>query len=129
MHYSWWDAVRQLPSSHRFVSHEPETPRYAGARQKLRYLIREGVYLGSTGVAAGGDVLEIAVWAPSDQGRGHGYYGCFRLFVEDGVTTGAVLFCFYDGTESSPGLATLQEALAYARDNGFAEEEGNGAQD
>lgn len=129
MHYNWWDAVRQLPSSHRFVSHEPETPRYARARQKLRYLLREGEYLGTTGVAAGDDVLEIAVWAPSDQGRGHGYYGCFRLFIEDGVTTGAVLFCFYDGTESSPGLATLQGAQTYARANGFTEETKNGDQD
>lgn len=77
------------------------------------------------GVAADGDDLEIAVWAPSDHSRGAGYYGCFRLFVEDGVATGATLFCFYDGTESSPGIASIQEARAYARSNGFMKENKN----
>ena len=126
MHFNWWDAVRQLPPTHRFVSHEPETPRYARARQKLRYLIREGVYLGTR---ADGENLELAIWAPPDSGRGPGFYGCFRLFVDEGVTTGATLFCFYDGTESSPGFPSVSEAQAYAQDNGFSKETQDGVQD
>ena len=125
MHDSWWEAVKGLPETHRFVAHEPETPRYARARQKLRYLIRKGEYLGSTGVPEDEGWVEIAVWAPPEQGRDPGYYGCFRLFIEDGVVTGAVLFCFYDGTESSPSLSTLQEAQAFARANGFLKETDN----
>ena len=127
MHFTWWDAVQQLPPSHRFVSHEPETPRYARARQKLRFLIREGVYLGMRLVV--GDNVEIAIWAPPDSGRGPGFYACFRLFVDDRVTTGATLFCFYDGTESSPGFSSASEAQAFAQDNGFSKDIQDGIQD
>ena len=126
MHTTWWEAVKTLPDTHRFVAHEPETPRYARARQKLRYLMRKGEYLGSSSAPPDEGRIEIAVWAPPDQGRGPGYYGCFRLFIEDGVTTGAVLFCFYDGTESSPSLSTLQDARAFARANGFVKEADDG---
>ena len=49
-------------------------------------------------------------------------YCCFRLYLEDDVVTGASLFCFYDGTESSPSLRSLYEAEAYARANQFAKE-------
>jgi len=126
MHINWWNSVKELPPTHRFVAHEPETPRYARARQKLRYLIREGFYLGSIGALESESRIEIAIWAPSDQRRGSGYYGCFRLFIEDAVTTGAVLFCFYDGTESSPHLSTLQDAQAYAWENGFVKETEDG---
>ena len=129
MQLTWWDAVTQLPASHRFVAHEPETPRYARARQKLRYLLREGVYLGATAGMGGERRTEIAVWAPSEYGSGPGYYCCFRLFIDAGVATGAVLFCFYDGTESSPGLSTLEAAQAFARENGFVEETGDGTED
>jgi hypothetical protein len=125
-HGDWWEAVKELPDTNRFVAHEPETPRYARARQKLRYLLRKAVYLGISHTSRGDDGrIEIAVWAAPDQGRGPGYYGCFRLFVESGVVTGAVLFCFYDGTEKSPRLSSLQDAQAFARANGFVEETEN----
>lgn len=129
MHYTWWDAVKQLPATHRFVVHEPETPRYARARQKLPYLIRTGVYLGWSDTTGEDDRLEIAIWAPPDQTSDSGYYSCFRLFIEDGMATGAVLFCFYDGTEASPGFTTLQDAETYARANGFARKADNGISD
>ena len=129
MHDSWWEATKSLPETHRFVAHEPETPRYARARQKLRYLIRKGEYLGSTGAFGDTGRIEIAVWVPPDQGKGPGYYGCFRLFIEESVVTGAVLYCFYDGTESSPSLSTLQDAQAFARANGFVKETDDGIQD
>ena len=127
-HEDWWEAVRELPATNRFVAHEPETPRYARARQKLRYLIREGVYLGLIRRQEDEINVEIAVWAPPDQRRGPGYYGCFRLYIEESVPAGAVLFCFYDGTESSPSLPTLQDAQAFARENGFMKESDDGAQ-
>ena len=129
MHSSWWEAVKGLPETHRFVAHEPETPRYARARQKLRYLIRNGAYLGSSDASEDEGRIEIAVWAPPTQGRGPGYYACFRLFIDAGVALGAVLFCFYDGTESSPSLSTLQDASAFAQANGFAREIDDGIQD
>lgn len=123
----WWDAVKQLSAAHRFVDHQPETPRYALARQKLPYLVREGVYLGRANRVD--DRVEIAVWAPSPDGRGPGYYGCFRLYIEDDMVMYASLFCFYDGTESSPSLRTLQEAEAYARSNQFAKDTDDEDQD
>jgi len=130
MHISWWETVKDLPPTHRFVVHEPETPRYARARQKLRYLVSTGEFLGW--IRAPGDdeqSIEVAVWARPEQGRGPGYYGCFRLFIEDSVTTGAVLFCFYDGTESSPGLSTLEDAQAFADAHGFVREPHDGTRD
>jgi hypothetical protein len=81
----------------------------------------KGSTLGWMSPSGADSPIEIAVWAPSDS-RGTGYYCCFRLFVEDGVTTGAVLYAFYDGTESSPGFPTPQEARAFAQANGFVEE-------
>lgn len=118
--HSWWDAVNQLSAAHRFVDHQPETPRYIRARQKLSYLIREGVYLGCAHRVPSDDRVEIAVWAPPADGKGPGYYCCFRLYLEDDVVTYASLFCFYDGTESSPSLSNLHEADAYARANQFS---------
>ena len=118
---TWWDAVQQLPATHRFVAHEPETPRYARARQKLRYALRRGKYLGCNEDRLPNGRVEIAVWAPPD-GRNVGYYCCFRLFVDDGIATGAVLFCFYDGTEASPAIVSVEQARVFARDNGFSEE-------
>ena len=129
MHDSWWEAVKGLPETNRFVAHEPETPRYARARQKLRYLIRAGEYLGATDAPEHDRRIEIAVWAPSAQGWGPGYYACFRLFIEDGVATTAVLFCFYDGNESSPCLPNLQDAQAFAEVNGFMREVDDEIQD
>ena len=129
MHDSWWEAVRELPESDRFVAHEPETPRYGLARQKLKYLIRKGEYLGATDASADEGRIEIAIWAPSIHGRGPGYYACFRLFIEDGGATCAVLFCFYDGTESSPAFSTLQEAQLFAQMDGFVREDSDEIQD
>ena len=126
-HTDWWEAVKQLSAAHRFVAHEPETPRYARARQKLKYLVRDGVSLGASRVSA--DRIGLAVWAPPEHRRGPGYYGCFRLFIQDTVVTGAVLYCFYDGTESSPSLPTLQDAQALAHANGFVKETNDEAQD
>ena len=51
------------------------------------------------------------------------------LLIEGSVATGALLFCFYDGTESSPGLSTLQDAQAFARANGFVKEADDAIQD
>ncbi len=123
--HSWWDAVTQLSAAHRFIEHQPETPRYARARQKLPYLIREGVYLGCSHRVPPDDRVEIAIWAPPADGKGPGYYCCFRLYLEDDMVMYASLFCFYDGTESSPSLSNLHEAEAYARANQFAKETDN----
>ncbi len=123
--HNWWDAVKQLSAAHRFVDHQPETSRYARARQKLPYLIREGVYLGYSHRIPSDDRVEIAIWAPPADGKGPGYYCCFRLYLEDDMVIYASLFCFYDGTESSPSLRNLHEAEAYARANQFAKEADN----
>ena len=103
-----------------FVQHFPMTPRYGRAAQKLRYILRASSVLGQRAVADPGiDAVEVAVWAPPPYGRGHGYYVCFRVFMEDGQPSAAVLFCFYDGTGKSPGFRSMSSAMAYAVAQGF----------
>ena len=58
--------------------------------------------------------------------EGNGQAG---IFVDDGIATGAVLFCFYDGTEASPAIASEDQARAFARNNGFSEEADFGTAD
>ncbi len=115
----WLGEIQRLPRSWRAVQHEPETPRYARARAKLEYILREAVYLGTRKPERGLDAIEIAVWARPGHGRGFGYYCCFRLFLDKGTVSWAVLFCFYDGTEGSPGFKSVDTARAYARSHGF----------
>ena len=114
----WLERVRRLSAEQVFVQHNPPTPRYGRAQAKLPYLIREGRLLGSKSVDTP-DRIEIALWARPASGRGHGYYGCFRLFLEDGDVLAALLFCFYDGTENSPGFKTVDAAAQSAAGNGF----------
>jgi hypothetical protein len=67
--------------------------------------------------------MELAVWARPPSGAGHGYYACFRIEFDDGFPVFAVLFAFYDGTDGSPGFAQLSAARAYARSQGFQDED------
>ena len=115
----WLAAIRGLPTTRRAVVHEPETPRYSHARLKLRHLINRGVYLGSLDNPERQREIEVAVWAPHQTGRTIGYYGCFRIFLDtQGNALSAILFCFYDGTEGSPGL-NLADARSFAKEQGF----------
>ena len=43
LHIDWWETVKELSSRHRFVAHEPETPRYARARRVGSLLFVAGV--------------------------------------------------------------------------------------
>ena len=52
------------------------------------------------------------MWAPPGHGRGPGYYCCFRIYHPQGETLFALLFCFYDGTEGSPGFKQVWSELA-----------------
>ncbi len=115
----WLDEVRRLPADRIFVLHNPPTPRYGRAQAKLGYLLKGSTYLGLRPHESGVDRVEVALWAPNPEGRGHGYYACLRLFMERGVVSAAMLFCFYDGTEKSPGMRSLMSALEFARLNGF----------
>jgi hypothetical protein len=51
--------------------------------------------------------------------RGPGLYSCMRLFLAG--ETVALLFCFHDGTEKSPGLRSMWAARTYAKSKGFEE--------
>jgi len=77
-----------------------------------------GVRAGEAGISV---AVEVALWASPPTGRGYGFYSCFRLLREAGVVTAAVLFCFYDGTERSPGFRTESAAQSFARSQGFQE--------
>lgn len=114
-------SLRRLPADRRVVLHQPETPRYARARQKLRLLIREGEFLGARKDPERADAWLLALWAPPFSGRGDGYYACIRLFMAEDTPTLAVLYCFYDGTEQSPGFRSVEAARAYAESRGFKE--------
>jgi len=43
--------------------------------------------------------------------------------LEAGVPYYAVLFCFYDGTEASPGFRSLEAAHTFALSQGFGHED------
>ena len=115
----WLERVRRLSTDQVFVQHNPPTPRYGRAQSKLAYLIREGNLLGTKPVLGEPDRIEIAIWAKPAAGRGHGYYACFRLFLERGDLLAALLFCFYDGTEQSPGFKSFDAAAHFASSHGF----------
>lgn len=117
----WLEELCNVPRGRVFVQHEPETPRYGRARAKLRYILGHGTVLGArrhTESAA----VEVAVWAPPSTGLGHGYYACFRLVRAPASEVYALLFCFYDGTERSPGFRSAAAALTFARSQGFSED-------
>lgn len=119
---NWLDVIRDLSPQQRAVQHQPETPRYSRARSKLRYVLNQGIYLGQRPESWNREAVEIAIWAPPGHGRGPGYYACFRLYLEEEAATFAVLFCFYDGTENSPGFRSADAAREYAIAQGFEKE-------
>ena len=63
--------------------------------------------------------IEIAVWAPPDAGKRSGHYGCFRVFFKGGEVLSAVLFCYYDGTEGSPGFTSREKGASFRQTTGF----------
>jgi hypothetical protein len=116
----WLVKIQNLPLNKIAVAHEPMTPRYARAIDKRSYVIREGIYLGSRMIAFS-NAIEIAIFAENPMGRKKsGFYSCFRIFYDsDQIPLLALLFCFYDGTESSPTIKSLDAAQAFAREGGF----------
>jgi hypothetical protein len=115
----WLDVLRKLDGADRvFVRHEPTTPRYVRAGQKLTYVLRDAVVLGTHPGEQPG-TIEVAAWARSPTGKGSGFYCCFRIEFEDSTPVEATLFCFYDGTEGSVTTKTHEAAEALARANNF----------
>ena len=110
-----------LPRTRRIVLHQPETARYQRAREKFDYLLTAAVVLGVRQQSPEVASEEIAIWAPSANGQSSGNYACVRLYYESLELTLAVLFCFYDGTERSPGFRSEGAALVYSRSHGFKE--------
>lgn len=114
---NYLDQIKMLSSRQLAVEHQPETPRYSRARSKLRYVVDQGRYLGKREV--GERTLEIAVWTSPEQGRGTGYYSCFRIYFKNDEVIFAILFCFYDGTEKAPGFRSIESARSFAKSEGF----------
>jgi hypothetical protein len=115
----WVAEIQGLRADQVFVQHNPPTPRYGRAQSKLSYLIREGIFLGSRLTDDMPERLEIATWTRPPTGRGYGYYACFRLFFQEKQLVAALLYCFYDGMEQSPGFKSQDAAREYATANGF----------
>ncbi len=120
---NWKQILQQLTPDACFVEHHPLTPRYERAANKIEYLLENALVLGvreADSKQAG--CREIAIWAPEPTRRRDGYYACFRVFLDDGAPSFAVLYCFYDGTDRSPGLRSAETATAYALSQGFRDE-------
>ncbi len=118
----WFQVLIALRDDQRAVLHQPETARYSRARTKLGYLLVNASPLGIRAGEGGRDsAIELACWARPSTGRGHGYLAIFRLLLEEGQAVFAILFCFYDGTEGSPGFRSLSAAATHARSTGFSE--------
>lgn len=115
------EAILSLPKSQRIVQHEPETPRYWRARRKLVYILEKSAVLGDKSLTGSYSGREFATWAPAGSGHGFGFYCCFRVYFEAEIPTMAILYCFYDGSEGSPGFRSLESAQAYAFSRDFKE--------
>lgn len=123
----WLNAIRLIPRHRVLVEHEPETDRYARARQKLQYIIKVGQLVGTKSTSK--TVRELAVWAPSNSRGRSGYYACIRVFHKDEEVLYAILYCFYDGTDGSPSVNSASSARFIARSEGFFEENENAPPD
>ena len=118
---NWLGVLKELPLDLVSVAHQPMTPRYSRALDKRIYLLREGVLLGERS-ASFKQAVEIALFAENPNGnKKPGYYACVRIFLDEKRTVlSAVIFCFYDGTEKSPGFKNVDAALKYALEGGFS---------
>lgn len=120
----WFQSLRSLDDGKRAVLHQPETARYARARSKMGYLLASASPLGVRLPPEGPPgAVELACWARPTAGRGHGYFAIFRLLrnAEGAPVEFAILFCFYDGTEGSPGFRSLGAAQLHAESTGFTQ--------
>ena len=117
----WLGALRELPLDLVSVAHQPMTPRYSRALNKRIYLLREGIQLGERS-ADYKQAIEIALFEENPNGnKNSGFYACVRIFLDEKRSVlSAVIFCFYDGTEKSPGFKSVEAALKYALEGGFS---------
>lgn len=118
---NWLDTLRELPLDLVGVAHQPMTLRYSRAFDKRIYLLREGILLGERS-ASYRQAIEIAIFAENpNSNKKPGYYACLRIFLDEKkAVLSAVIFCFYDGTEKSPGFKSVHSALKYALEGGFS---------
>lgn len=115
----WIEEIQSLPHGQISVEHEPPTERYARAAQKLRYVLREGSVLGTRQENEEGNLLELALWAPSASGRDCGFYTGWRIGLHEENAVLAVMFAFYNGKDSSICLKSVHAAKDFAKSNDF----------
>jgi hypothetical protein len=108
--------LRSLPIWKVSVVHDPMTQRYFYAAEKLERIVDDVVLVGVRSVNPP-HIFEIATFLENDRNtKKPGWYVCFRLFYsENGTILSATLFCFYDGTEKSPSIFSVDAAKAYAK--------------
>lgn len=116
----YFSDLRSLPATRVGVRHDPMTQRYQYAAEKLERIVGDSVYVGFNLVSLP-HVIEIALFLENRRStKKPGWYTCFRLFyAADEQILSATLFGFYDGTEKSPAIYTLDAAKAYAKDGGY----------
>ena len=112
--------LRSLPLRQVAVRHEPMTKRYQYAAEKMERILDNSAYVGMHAVSLP-HVIEVALFLENERNtKKPGWYSCFRLFYStDERILSATLFCFYDGTEKSPAIYSLDAARAYAKDGGY----------
>jgi hypothetical protein len=121
---NWKHVLRDLPLDACIVEHQPFTTRYQRANSKLEYLLEHAEVLGARDSERPiSSCAEIAVWAPEPTKRRPGYYACFRIYLEDSHPVFAVLYCFYDGRDQSPGFRSVEAATSFAVAQGFRHED------
>lgn len=111
--------IQRLPPEQVRVEHEPATPRYSRATQKIRYVLRVGSLVGTRMEIEDGNPLELAIWVPAPSGSGCGLYPCWRVWSHEGQSALAIMFTFYDGTEKSPCIKSTNSARDFAKKNDF----------
>jgi hypothetical protein len=105
------------------VKHEPDdTARYERARTQLPFVLKRSHILGTRFSVGHEDyAIDVACWCQSPAGRACGFFTVFRVIADANAPSWATMFCFWDGTDSSPCFRGTDSAKAYALQQGFAE--------
>ena len=108
------------------VEHVPKSKRYNRAESLLDYIARHSAVLGTRKTDERGreNAVEVALWSKNPRGQGCGLYVVIRFFYEKKASPHpywGALFCFYDGSDSSPCLRSPESARAYAASQGYEE--------
>lgn len=112
------------------VIHEPRTPRYRRAGRRLKALCHTSKAVGSkklktrlekeaeTKEAFSVDFYEVAFFLKSESEQCGEYIVCEMAYDQKDILE-VDLFCYYDGTDNSKCISSLESAKFFAKKKGY----------